>query len=69
VILVEAISDLLRTSRYQVISVPGSVQKAQDYHHQIYEQVRDGCPEGAGTAMEEHLKQVADDMKVAIKQM
>jgi GntR family transcriptional repressor for pyruvate dehydrogenase complex len=69
VILVEAISDLLRTSRYQIISVPDSAQKAQDYHRQIYEQVGAGCPEGAGTAMEEHLKQVADDMKVAIKQM
>ncbi len=69
VILVEAISDLLRTSRYQIILVPGSVQKAQDYHRQIYEQVSAGCPEGAGTAMEEHLKQVADDIEVAIQQM
>jgi len=69
VILIEAISDLLKTSRYHIISVPGSAQKAQDYHRQIYEQVRAGCPEDAGTAMEEHLKQVADDMKAAIQQM
>jgi len=69
VILIEAISDLLKTSRYQIISVPGSAQNAQDYHRHIYEQVRAGCSEGAGTAMEEHLKQVAADIEAVIQQM
>jgi GntR family transcriptional repressor for pyruvate dehydrogenase complex len=69
VILLEAIGDLLRKSRQQIFSVPGSPQKAQDFHRLILEHVRNGCPTEARVAMKQHLTQVEDDIKIAIKMM
>jgi GntR family transcriptional repressor for pyruvate dehydrogenase complex len=69
VILLEAIGDLLRKSRQQIFSVPGSPQKAQDFHRLILEHVRNGLPTEARIAMEQHLKQVEDDIELAIRMM
>lgn len=69
VILLEAIGDLLRKSRQQIFSVPGSPQKAQGFHRLILEHVRNGHATEARIAMEQHLRQVEDDITIAIRMM
>lgn len=64
IILMNSIGQLLRASRAALFSVRGSVQRSTQHHELILEQVRAGNAPGSHAAMLDHLRQVADDLKL-----
>jgi GntR family transcriptional repressor for pyruvate dehydrogenase complex len=55
VIMLESLSDVMLEVRLIGFDVPDAPQNAIDYHHRIYEQVRDGNSQASRDVMAEHL--------------
>jgi DNA-binding FadR family transcriptional regulator len=64
VILMNSIGQLLRASRATLFTVRGSVGRSVQHHQRILDQVRAGSVDGSHAAMLDHLRQVADDLKL-----
>lgn len=64
-LLLEPLIDLLRRSRLEGIQMPGGVERSLRGHKAIYEAVRDGSGEAAGSAMREHLREVSERLEAA----
>jgi DNA-binding FadR family transcriptional regulator len=64
VILMNSIGQLLRASRAALFTVRGAVGRSVEHHQLILDQVRAGNADGSHAAMLDHLRQVADDLKL-----
>lgn len=62
-----AIVNLAQNARRIIFKVPGSPQRAQQYHRQLLKFVAEGNSEAARQAMLEHLHQVEEDIGLAFQ--
>lgn len=62
-----AIVNLAQNARRIIFQVPGSPQRAQQYHRQLLKFVAEGNSEAARQAMLEHLHQVEADITLAFQ--
>jgi len=58
-IVMASINDLLRESRRRAFVVPGELEKAWQYHRDIYAAIERQDSDGARRLMAEHMGQVA----------
>ena len=61
-ILLDSIGILLQEHRRALYEIPGSVERALDFHHKIYAAISAGDSESAAAAMRAHINQVATDL-------
>lgn len=54
-VLLNSIGEVLMEIRRAILSEPGRVQEALDWHQRILDRIADGDPDGAERAMKEHL--------------
>jgi len=65
-VLLRSITDVLIEGRQLALEVPGTAERAQEYHRSIFERVRAGEVDGAREAMDRHMDEAGDTMKKAL---
>ena len=59
----DSLASLGERTRSASTTVPGAVERANDWHERILAAVSDGDPESAAAAMKLHLRQVRDEIE------